>query len=153
MKENTRLLISRFSSLARAAVTPSCIFPIETWTRVSVASSETYSKCRYICTGSCPRREPEAVPCQEEVWRRERDLLWPLPRSPSCALGNPILRQSTLVLLSVTARLSRRERRGVNSYATRCLHYHISDAICSRELMHPRYFLPPRISPETYRAH
>lgn len=64
------------------------------------------------------------------------------------ALGDPILRQSTLVLLSVTAlALSPRRRRGVNSYATRYLHYHISDAICSRELMHPRYFLPPRILP------
>lgn len=48
-------------------------------------------------------------------------------------LGDPILRQSSLVLLGVTSRS--RRRRGVNCYATRCLHYHISDAICSRELM------------------
>lgn len=74
--------------------------------------------------------------CQEEVSRRERDLPWRYG-----LLGDSILRQSSLVLLGVTSPSQR--RRGVNCYATRSLHYHISDAICSTGINAHRYFLPP----------
>lgn len=40
----------------------------------------------------------------------------------------------------LVSRSRSRRRRGVNCYATRCLHYHISDAICSRELMRTLIF-------------
>jgi hypothetical protein len=48
--------------------------------------------------------------------------------SSDYALGGPILRQSILVLLSVTVRV------GFSPPPS------ISDAICCRELMQPRYF-------------
>lgn len=140
---------------ARAVIAPSCIFVIETWYRVvSVASSERLIRNVGVYIWDRARAVSlKRSPCQEEVWRRERDLPWPLllvsglrSREP---YSTPIDSRSSWC----HGALSRRVRRGVNSYATRYLHYHISDAICSRELMHSGYFLPPRISSGTYRAH
>lgn len=66
-------------------------------------SSETHSKCRCIY-GIVPAPWAWSGPLSGRGLEARKRFTWPLLRSPDCALGNPILRQSTLVLLSVTAR-------------------------------------------------
>lgn len=106
-------LSSRRRSLFLTAATRPRVFSPPRPGGLSVAPRTVHSKRRYIYivyiymyvyTRSCPRREPEAVPCQEEAWRRERDLPWRGCGPRTSALGDPILHQSTLVLLGVTVR-------------------------------------------------
>lgn len=62
---------------------------------------------------------------------------------PRTALSGTLFYANRLSFFLVSRRaLSRRSapRRGVNSYATRCLHYHISDAICSPGINAPEVF-------------